>query len=585
MRVGTFFIKRRYVDEMYTAVMSEHVDGMQRPGASIEVFLEGQRSRSGLSLPPKKGMASIIWNNMDARSKVAIVPVSFTYNKIPESEKIIFERFDERKKLGLTTLREESDVKVRKNKRKSLYDKLRSMGRRYRSASVSDCYVNFGEPIIMDKASEQLDVQGYLNETMLRINGATAILPSSVLCLMVLGADERHTTSREAVRFLHFARSFINLYHLPEHLNTCHINADPLVDVQEFMKLPFVNRKFKRAQYLEREILCIEELDIDRANYYKNNVLHHFVLPAILSYVLQSTKQGHIEELHRCFGHMFVKLQTTYFLPKVKSSRSFIDGFMALMVTQGIVATHDNRWALTALDKTDTLLTVMSGLGAELIQGDLPQVLDAIRRSSRRQKVNIVSRLSGLTDVRIDSVTLMQKDAEGLYLLSDCAVMPGEQLVWSAYDATLFLRATVIGTRDGSAELRPDAAVSAGDVDQQGALLALLPCAGTVTVKRPVSGYGVISNLSQMGAFVQTTLPLGYNDTLECSLGSSDDAHVVRGRVARVTQDGLGVAFQELSEESKARIVLLGIEAARAATHQTGQVAAGGRASVETDEG
>lgn len=564
-RGGTFFLRRKFIDVIYAATIAEHVAIMQKPGSVLEVFLEGQRSRSGLTLPPKKGIASIVWENMEPDSKVAIVPVSFTYNKIPESEKIIKERFDERQKLGLVTLREASDMKIRLNRRKSRYEGARAIWRRLRSPMVSECYVYFAEPILLDKTAAQASLQGHVNEAMLRINEATAVLPSSILCLCLLGADEGHTTFEFAAEFLQFSKSVVALYQLPAHLLPGLMSEDPQEDVKAFVELPFVNRKFKRAQMAEREILCIDDLDVERASYYKNNVLHFFVLPAILSYVLTDVHSGRIEELHRCFDHMFAKLQATYFLPRVVSTRSFIDSFLQILAQRGLIAVADNQWVINDQKSNAMLMRVLSRMGAELVQGDLPNLLDAIRRSSTRTDVLVPSRLASSETMTCNQAKATGLSANEYYLQCDVAAALGDQVAFMPEGSSAAVRGTVAKVDVDGVKVRHEGFIGVVDTNDTAQLAAKMAApatealCGQATFTREQAGDGVIENLSPSGAFIATGLRLPVGTRLTCSLGRQDDAFVVRSRVARVTEAGVGVCFEGLNEEGKARIVLLSV--------------------------
>ena len=583
IRGGTFFLRRKFIDVIYASIIAEHVSSMQQPGSVIEVFLEGQRSRSGLTLPPKKGIASIVWENMGPKSKVAIVPVSFVYNKIPESEKLIQERFDERRKLGVVSLREVADMKIRATRKKTTYDQIRAAWRRIRSPKVSECFVQFAEPIVLNKNAEGESLQGQLNEAMQRINSATAILPSSILCLCLLNAEDGHATFAAAAEFLRFAKGMVGLYHLPPHLPLDLLSASPEKDVQAFAELPFVNRKFKRAKMREREILCIDELDIERASYYKNNVLHFFVLPAILSYVLTDVHSGRTEELHRCFDVMFAKLQATYFLPKVGSTAKFIDAFLHMLAERNLIAVSGNQWVVNDQKTDAALLRILARLGGELVQDDLPNLLDAIRRSSNRTDVHVASRLAAVETITDAQAKALGLSATEFYVQCDASAKVGDKLAFRPAGANVPVSGTVVRVDVDGVAVRQDEASRAAEPDAPPATLVASGAIGgqaegeaaaaatfdqvvegSVLVKREQQAMGVITNLSPSGAFVATDLRLKIGSRVTCSLGGEQDAFEVSGRVTRVTETGVGVFFDGLSEEGKARVVLLSVGAQRA---------------------
>lgn len=572
VRGGTFFIKRRFVDEIYAAIIAEHVARMQQPGSVLEVFLEGQRSRSGLTLPPKRGIASIVWENMGPADKVAIVPVSFTYNKIPESEKLIKERFDEREKQGQLSLRERADMQVRQARRKTRLERVRGLWRRVRTPAVSEAFVHYAEPIVLHKSADRAALRRDLNEAMLRINSAAAILPSSVLCLYLLGARDGHATAAEAVDFLRLTASLLELYRLPGHLTSNFLTANPEGDVRAFAKMPFVNRKFKRVGLNERELLCIDGLDVDRATYYKNNVLHFFVLPAILCHVLNDVRKGRVEELHRCFDQVFAKLQVAYFLPEVGDAPKFINALLQSWSERGWIATAKNEWAVDDHRASSTLFRVLAGVGAELVQQDLPSLLTDIRRASDRTDVKLPATLVATrTMVQAQARVTSCSDTD-FFLHSDAEAQRGDEAEFIAAEADIALSGTVVGVQPDVAHVQRAAvcgvdAVIKAVAAHRGASDAVegtgsafppdAPLIGRATLRRAQSGDGCITNLSPSGAFVATTLHLRAGEQVVCRVDESGRALHLQGRVVRVTEAGVGVRFEPLEEADRRRLVSL----------------------------
>ncbi len=87
-RAGAFFIRRTFRgDRLYAAVVDAYVRRLFRDGYSFEVFLEGQRSRTGKLLTPKFGLLSMLVSAALTRdaSKVNFVPISIGYERIVET--------------------------------------------------------------------------------------------------------------------------------------------------------------------------------------------------------------------------------------------------------------------------------------------------------------------------------------------------------------------------------------------------------------------------------------------------------------------------------------------------------------------
>src|SRR5690349_20093715 len=87
-RAGGFFIRRSFRgDKLYSAVVEAYVRRLLRDGHSLELFVEGGRSRTGKLIEPKYGALGMI---VDAalsvqRREVYFVPISIGYERIIET--------------------------------------------------------------------------------------------------------------------------------------------------------------------------------------------------------------------------------------------------------------------------------------------------------------------------------------------------------------------------------------------------------------------------------------------------------------------------------------------------------------------
>lgn len=90
-RAGGFFIRRKIEsssgkDLIYRAILQVYITELLKDGQSIEVFIEGTRSRSGLPKMPKTGFMSVLVDAVieGTVSDVTIVPVHTSYEKLLE---------------------------------------------------------------------------------------------------------------------------------------------------------------------------------------------------------------------------------------------------------------------------------------------------------------------------------------------------------------------------------------------------------------------------------------------------------------------------------------------------------------------
>jgi hypothetical protein len=565
---GALFLQRKFVDVIYAAILAEHVGRMQDKGSSLEVFLEGQRSRSGLTLQPKKGIASIVWQNIQAanpeKSKVAIVPVAFAYNKLPESELLIRESFEERQKSGRVSLRETSDIKIKAKKRKSKAQTIRSIVRRLRSAPVSECYINFAAPIVLERVAadspkeDSARLQRQLNDVMFCINASTMALPTSVLCLGVLGGIDHHMSRADAAKFLDLTRALLALYQLPcQQILAQETPIDAHID--SFLALPFVNRKFKRHRIDERDVLSIADLDIQRASYYQNNVLHFFVLPAILSYIFLESRTGRVEELHRFFDQMVAKLRIKYFLPPAIHAKTFIDDLLKIFDQRQMISVKESAYIVNLHGADTEMLQLLGRVGGVIMQNDAPDILEVIRRSYQRVDVDLQSQLVSLTcGAKIDGEVLGLSDV-GFFLRCEVIPQVGDRVSFTSHqDAAIALEGTVIRCEfDGVAVQRAPSLPVPRPAERRMAARTAEVIKGTFSYNRTLKEESEITNLSPSGAFIVTDLAVREGDVLACNLQDNGAAICVRGKVTRTSETGVGVQFQGMTAEDRARLLLL----------------------------
>jgi 1-acyl-sn-glycerol-3-phosphate acyltransferase len=100
-RAGGFFIRRKSDrDPLYRFVLQGYITYLMKQGHLIAFFVEGGRSRSGLPRQPKIGLLKYIVSAVKEgeRKEVSLIPVSITYDRVPEERSITAELSGEKKK-------------------------------------------------------------------------------------------------------------------------------------------------------------------------------------------------------------------------------------------------------------------------------------------------------------------------------------------------------------------------------------------------------------------------------------------------------------------------------------------------------
>jgi glyceronephosphate O-acyltransferase len=86
---GAFFMRRSFKnDRLYGALFKEYIRHLVRGGECVEFFIEGMRSRTGKTMPPKLGILKFVtdafFEKQDEIDDVLFVPVGLSYEKLLE---------------------------------------------------------------------------------------------------------------------------------------------------------------------------------------------------------------------------------------------------------------------------------------------------------------------------------------------------------------------------------------------------------------------------------------------------------------------------------------------------------------------
>jgi glycerol-3-phosphate O-acyltransferase len=284
---GAYFIRRTFEgDPLYRAVFRSYLAFLIREGYTQEFFIEGGRSRTGKILTPRLGMLSALVNAFveGARRDLYFVPISLHYGRIVEEQAYTRE------------------LEGAKKERESLWGlfKARSVLRQKYGA----VHVSFGDPISLkdalgenrerfrddaDDPSVQKEKARFVHKLgfhILRgVNAATIAGATSVSCTVLLSAPhagmrypEFVENARSLLRFLRQQRVSIT--------PSLQRNADDFMESLAFLE---------NAGLLQRmadDVVRIPEEKRLTADFYKNNTIHFFLLPALLIRSLLAGRRG-----------------------------------------------------------------------------------------------------------------------------------------------------------------------------------------------------------------------------------------------------------------------------------------------------
>lgn len=308
-----FYIRRSFRgNALYTAVLREYMHTLITRNTPIEYFIEGGRSRSGRLLPPKMGMLAMTVHSQlrQTNKPVVFIPTYIGYERIMEGGTYV------------------GELKGKPKESESLIGLLK-VGRKIERI-FGNVHLSFGTPLHLsdfmqkfdvpanslpadrtdtpldDKTSAMVDNIGV--KVMQHINKAAVITPVSLLSLVLLSAPK-------AALDEDICREQIALYqglaqHLPYSDDTIITDMTPQQIIDYGIKLKLI----ERIPHILGDIIQVAGKQAALLSYFRNNILHVFILLSFLSALV--ARNGRIERsrLNNIAEQLYPFLQSELFL-------------------------------------------------------------------------------------------------------------------------------------------------------------------------------------------------------------------------------------------------------------------------------
>ncbi|PKF61505.1 glycerol-3-phosphate 1-O-acyltransferase [Psychromonas sp. psych-6C06] len=355
-RSGAFFLRRTFKDDpLYAEVFNAYFSMLFKQGYPIEFFTEGGRSRTGLLLEPKTGLLSTSLKTYlrQPDRNVVIVPIYIGYDHIMEVNTYI------------------NELAGQKKERESVWQLL---GIVKKLGNFGRAFVNFGEPInvkqhfdqylpgwskseISDKQFKQ-QVTIIAQQVMTNINAATAVnaLP---LCAAILLANKNHQVDKnQFLEQLKWHQKWLSTHEKGSLVTYPKNSGDDL------LTQALAQHKF---QCLDDCISCSAQQAL-ALDYYKNNIVHLFVLPSLIFHAIahltaqkQFADHNHILE---CCRQPYLQLQKKYFLPHHTDAYTVLEKTITSLLTIDGIAEKSGQYI------------VLDELLARVMEGHISPVFD-----------------------------------------------------------------------------------------------------------------------------------------------------------------------------------------------------------------
>ncbi|WP_394173828.1 glycerol-3-phosphate 1-O-acyltransferase PlsB [Thalassotalea litorea] len=366
-RAGAFFIRRSFKgNRLYSTIFREYLGLLFSRGYPVKYYTEGGRSRTGRLLQPKTGMLAMTIQSMlkGIDRPLTLVPVYIGYEHVMEVASY-------HKELKGSSKQKESAFGIIKAIRK-----LRNYG---------NGYVNFGEPININEflntqvpdwkqSIDPIDppkpswltpaVNSMANEVMTEINKAVALNSVTLSALVLLTSEQHAMTREELIEYLNF---FVDVQrNAPYCVDMSIPDEDGEALVEQVIKLNKVEVKDDKLG----QILSLDKNASLEMGYYRNNIIHAYILPSLLCRLLKSYEKLTTEDLTESVATLMSLFKAELFLWQDKAQiKEQIEALLSVFSEQNLVKqTKAGYWSIIDEHEQGYTLTLMASCASETIQ-------------------------------------------------------------------------------------------------------------------------------------------------------------------------------------------------------------------------
>ncbi|HET9074297.1 MAG TPA: glycerol-3-phosphate 1-O-acyltransferase [Solirubrobacteraceae bacterium] len=282
-RAGLIFIRRSFGDDpVYKLAVREFLAHLVAKRFNIEWYIEGGRTRTGKLRPPKYGLLHYLATAVEQgrTEDVMLVPVSINYSRLHEVSAMVEEQRGQRKRAeGLGWL---------------------AGYMRAQQKLVGSVRIDFGEAFsLVEALAEAGEGRARLEKVAFRIcdgiNAATPVSPPSLLTLALLGSPQRALTLEQVALILDPAIGYVRERGIPG-------------DVEDLLQPARLRAALDRLVAAgvvtcyaggTEPVWSVAPGNHMVAAFYRNGVLHHFIIRAIVELAILAAADHPGEDVDR----------------------------------------------------------------------------------------------------------------------------------------------------------------------------------------------------------------------------------------------------------------------------------------------
>lgn len=408
---GAYFIRRTFNgNELYTSIFKEYLHSLLSRNTPLEYFIEGGRSRTGLLLPAKKGMLSMtIQSHLRGATKpIAFIPTYFGYEKLIEGTAYL------------------NELNGKPKEAESIWGILSSV--RKIEKVFGQVHVNIGEPIFLDEvlaknqaSNIRLNINDELPEPVIKtvndvsnsilenINKAVVINPIALISLILLHAEHYALSQNDLIQQLDQYRQLLKTVKYDQRMMMTELSSTEII--QYAVKLKQIEMFSQDNQHWIR----VAESQKILLRYFSNNILHCFVVPALVATLIQSYKKISVQYLIDSIKSIYPYFKETFFLKwELQALAQEIETIISSLIELGWITRQQHTLAIVNDAKMQKQLFSLASL-CDSHLNNMIIIAALLQRYAPSQNLTL-KELESMTKATIQKLTSMQKIKMGDYL-------------------------------------------------------------------------------------------------------------------------------------------------------------------------
>ena len=335
---GGVFMRRSFMkNTLYSTVFFEYIRALMTRGNSIEFFPEGGRSRTGLSLPARPGLLSLIVRSFASLKdkKVKIVPVYIGYEKILEGQSYL------------------SELSGGKKKKESILDPFKVF--KDFQNYLGNAYVNFSEPIDLDiflkenignyQISSPQEKPQWIDKTTSElgeyvtrsINNSVAVTSTSLFSVALLTEPTQTLTEENLIKRINFFLKLIK--NTPDYSDVWLTQESAEEVIHKTEKLGFIQSTKAGSQKIYRPT----SNQVASLSFYKNNISHIFILHSLICESVKFVKQAPKDEILKIIQMIYPIFAKDFHLKNKTLDNFSIEEAIDLLVSKRLLCIDDEN--------------------------------------------------------------------------------------------------------------------------------------------------------------------------------------------------------------------------------------------------